>query len=466
MRITLASFYILLLFTLQLTSIKTEVNEKEVLEGIIELFAKYHKIFQKSYEIKSVEGLKRFQIFSANLNFIQKVNNDPKKKFKLGISKFTDITNDEYKLNVLRIEPKAKSDNKNTTTEDVKRLEEADIISYKRKIDWTRYMNPIKDQLQCPGAAIYFALLGAIEGQYNSNNSAFGTKVHLSEQYLIDCLGSRDICSNKNDNEESLEKVLDFILDKGVVRKENYPYVGEKFECKKNLDNFRVVASWTSCKKCHINTWTKMLLKSPVFTYIDASSPYFQHYESGLLELEPEDCDYNNAKTPIVVVGTGKDKNGVFYKLRNSWGNSWGESGYVMIKKNDKTRTCGVNDYARIFMDSDDKIEDDDDMDIKKHSENDKESYEDEMAHGHAGYHGSPHGHAGYHGSPHGNPHGYHGSPHGNPHGYHGSPHGYHGSPHGHATPASNDNTEKTETAINSKTSDSTNTDSAIKTDI
>ena len=44
----------------------------------------------------------------------------------------------------------------------------------------------------------------------------------------------------------------------------------------------------------------------------------------------------------VVIVGYGTENGNEFWRVRNSWGEDWGESGYIKIIKN-QNDICGIN---------------------------------------------------------------------------------------------------------------------------
>jgi hypothetical protein len=57
--------------------------------------------------------------------------------------------------------------------------------------------------------------------------------------------------------------------------------------------------------------------------------------------IRSADCGINVDHT-LLAVGYGID----YYILKNSWGTSWGEAGYVRVGMADGKGICGINQYV------------------------------------------------------------------------------------------------------------------------
>lgn len=53
-----------------------------------------------------------------------------------------------------------------------------------------------------------------------------------------------------------------------------------------------------------------------------------------------------NIDHAISAVGWGVEGKQNYYIVRNSWGSSWGEDGYVRIQLSDGEGVCGINQYV------------------------------------------------------------------------------------------------------------------------
>ncbi|NWX93085.1 CATK protein, partial [Nothoprocta ornata] len=105
----------------------------------------------------------------------------------------------------------------------------------------------------------------------------------------------------------------------------------------------------------------------PVSVGIDASLPSFQFYSRGeaaapegtgacgpphhqLLALSAgvyydESCNGQNINHAVLAVGYGTQKGSKHWIIKNSWGEEWGNKGYVLLARN-RDNACGVANLA------------------------------------------------------------------------------------------------------------------------
>jgi hypothetical protein len=130
------------------------------------------------------------------------------------------------------------------------------------------------------------------------------------------------------------------------MNESEYPYVipaTPHGECKYRSESAqRIVTSQESCGwfTCEKSRWIEMLRKGPLVVGIDGSSPSFQHYKSG--DIEMTDCaNFNHA----VVAYAYKNVAGLeVVTIRNSWG-MWGNNGEISVllsPKAESTHQCYI----------------------------------------------------------------------------------------------------------------------------
>jgi cathepsin L len=80
-------------------------------------------------------------------------------------------------------------------------------------------------------------------------------------------------------------------------------------------------------------------LVGPISVTIDASLPSFKSYSSGVYFMDS--CGAAGFNHGVTVVGYGTDEEtGLdYYLVKNSWGSSWGENGYIRMARN-KNNNC------------------------------------------------------------------------------------------------------------------------------
>jgi len=70
------------------------------------------------------------------------------------------------------------------------------------------------------------------------------------------------------------------------------------------------------------------IAKGPVAVTIEADQTVFQQYTSGILDSTACGTKLDHA---VTAVGYGSENGVDYYKVRNSWGSSWGDQGYIKI---------------------------------------------------------------------------------------------------------------------------------------
>ncbi|KAL8152048.1 hypothetical protein V2J09_021856 [Rumex salicifolius] len=137
----------------------TERSSEEV-RGLYEWWlAKYQRKSSNSLIDDEADNQKRFEIFSDNLRFIDEHNSVPGRTYKLGLNKFADLTNDEYRsrhfgmrFDQERLVFKAKNPNPRYAISHGDRLP--------KSVDWRALgaVSAVKDQGQCDFTALQFEI--------------------------------------------------------------------------------------------------------------------------------------------------------------------------------------------------------------------------------------------------------------------------------------------------------------------
>lgn len=284
----------------------------------------YEKIFDNIIHLK-----KRISIFIDNLDFIDDFNLNNSTSYNLGINKFADMSHSEY------VDYVSLGKNSYSAKNSCKIMEKA-TGTYPLSIDWRikNAVTPVKDQGQC-GSCWSFSTTGAVEGIYAINH---GTILSFSEQQLVDCSYSY---GNHGCNGGLMDNAMTYIIDNGITTESAYTYTATstKNSCKK----FTPETFLSACYDVIPNELqlTYAVAGQPVSIAIEADSRSFQLYKSGVYN-DPS-CG-TNLDHGVLVVGYGTSKEGGDYWIvKNSWSNSWGDNGYILIARNSvSTSTSGI----------------------------------------------------------------------------------------------------------------------------
>ncbi|CAG0914399.1 unnamed protein product [Notodromas monacha] len=295
----------------------------------------------KNYETP-MEDKFRMKIFIENRHRIAKHNMDyamGNVTFKMAVNKYSDMLPHEFRQTVNGFRGDLL---KNRVSLGSFFVEPADFEAPKT-VDWRLKgaVTPVKDQGQC-GSCWSFSSTGSLEGQHFRKT---GKLVSLSEQNLIDCSTKY---GNDGCNGGLMDQAFQYVKDNGGIDTEKtYPYEAEDDKCRYNPKNSGATDSGFVDVPAGDE---KALMKAiasvgPVSVAIDASHESFQFYSEGVYD-EPE-CNPQNLDHGVLAVGYGTDaKTGQdFWLVKNSWGTTWGDKGYVRMSRN-KDNQCGIASSA------------------------------------------------------------------------------------------------------------------------
>lgn len=292
----------------------------------------------KKYE--NDEEMKRKEIFRQNLKTIEMHNylfEKGLKTFKLGISEYTDLNIHEVRHVMNGLLPR----NKSAPTIKSTYLSPNVHVSLPDQVDWREkgYVTDVKNQGHC-GSCWSFSTTGSLEGQHFRKT---GNLVSLSEQNLIDCSTSY---GNNGCNGGLMDYAFQYIRDnKGDDTEMSYPYEAIDGTCRFKKSNVGATDSgYTDLPQGDEASLKEAVATiGPISIAIDASHQSFQLYESGVY-VEP-DCSSEQLDHGVLVVGYGTENGQDYWLVKNSWGATWGENGYIKMARNQDNQ-CGVASQA------------------------------------------------------------------------------------------------------------------------
>jgi len=207
------------------------------------------------------------------------------------------------------------------------------VITAADNVDWRSKgaVTPVKNQQQC-GSCWAFSSTGAIEGAWFVKS---GKLVSVSEQQLVDC--SRSF-GNMGCGGGWMDNAFKYVIsNKGLCTEEDYPYTAKDTTCH-TCTSAVTVSSYVDVPANNLDALAAAVSAQPVAVAISVNAA-FQSYKSGVFDAT---CGtvLNHGVLAVGYGTEGKD----FWIVKNSWGQSWGENGYIRMVKSAGTGSgqCGI----------------------------------------------------------------------------------------------------------------------------
>jgi C1A family cysteine protease len=315
-----------------LLSFSSAYNETYEWNQFIQFQQKFSKFYLHFDEVQ-----KRFNIFRENLRDIILHNSDHTQNFTMGINQFSDLTAAEFKsIYASGYTPLESFGCKSFV------YNPSDFADSPSFFDWREkgVVNPVRDQGQC-GSCWAFATTANAESVWAIYS---GILFDLSEQYLVDCATGLGYF-NMGCNGGMPDSAFKFMINNEQCNEIDYPYVSgaSKVAGKCHLCESADLA-FSSCYDVTPNDQIALkyaVTMNPVVIAIEADTRYFQSYSSGILDSASCGTNLDHA---VEIVGYGEDSASgkEYWLVRNSWGESWGENGYVKILRSDSSNDIGI----------------------------------------------------------------------------------------------------------------------------
>lgn len=314
-------------------------------------FNSNHQLFEqwkiehgKSYATVEEHG-KRFGTWQKWLDIVEKHNADERNTWTMAMNEHADLTQEEFnQRNTLR----------HRSTKGTLHVPSNNTAP--ASVDWRtkNLVNAVKNQGQC-GSCWAFSTVVSLEGQIAKSS---GDLPSLSEQDLVDCVkdvvlpgDSQKCCDGCQGG--LMDYAFDYIIKSQSGKdatEASYQYTGSDGTCK--FSSSSKVGTITGYKD--IPAADESALKDAVATVgpisigVDASMGW-QLYSGGIYKpaaWNPFKCSSaaNKMDHGVAVVGYGSDSGEDYWIVRNSWGASWGEQGYMRLVMGQNA--CGVANAA------------------------------------------------------------------------------------------------------------------------
>jgi len=298
--------------------------------------------YQPKYASNEEED-KRFRIFAQNKRTILKLNemtaSDPDGA-RFGLNQFADLTSEEFVAKYLREIPS-----------DLPRAPflpptKKTLKDYPKEKNWVEdgAVTAVKNQGEC-GSCWSFSVTGNMEGVYKV---AHGELPILSEQQFVDCdhdcmqyMGQKSCDDGCNGG--LMPNAMTYAVREGVTTEAKYPYKAVAGKCtyEKSMGTYHFSA-WRSVNGTDVDMIATLNEVGPLSVGVDAT--LWQFYIGGIFSVI---CG-KTLNHGVLVAGYGEHNGKEYWLIKNSWGPSWGEKGYLrLIREKDK---CGVDNFVHTVL--------------------------------------------------------------------------------------------------------------------
>jgi len=273
------------------------------------------------------EFMFRLENFVHGMHIIRE-HNKASASYSLGMNAMGDLSDEEFKQYYLGLQMPS-------ITEPTRTLK---AIAIPEEIDWEQLgaVTPVKDQAAC-GSCWAFSTTGSMEGIVFIHH---GDLISLSEQQLVDCSSAY---GNHGCSGGLMTNAFRYIIaNKGLCLEDDYPYKAVTQKCATTCtpDSRSAITGFTNVAVNDEDQLKIAVAQQPISVALEADQSGFRYYKSGVFDGT---CGHS-LNHGVLCVGYGTEDSKMYWRVKNSWGSTWGDHGYIKLIRHDGKGygQCGI----------------------------------------------------------------------------------------------------------------------------
>ena len=297
----------------------------------LKLFSQYKA--EEHLNFGASENRIRFLIFKKNAQLVSTLNSAPEESAKFELNFFSSLSSGE-KHKWLGLNTTGRPLNTNIPS----------LISSKlytpKNVDWVKEgaVTAVKNQGSC-GSCWAFGAVGAMESRYKIKSRRLRA---FSEQEYLDCTYSQHRREAYRQNDGCASGLPTFAYDYSanhggrLAAEKDYPYEGKMGKCRGTKSpNAAVAFKIIDREMLPLGESFSIaaLAEGPIWIALQVTNAFFA-YNSGI--FKDTTCIGDQANHGVTGVGYTEK----YVLIKNSWGKTWGEKGFIKVARNHDS--CGL----------------------------------------------------------------------------------------------------------------------------